>query len=137
MATVQEVRYTDDLTGKQLDSGTFRTVRLVVDDRAYELHLSPSSAAELEQALAPFIGNAASGKAKPPAHTHRIGLPTQRPAVDRERRRAIRVWLVDNWRAAGLDPPSNKGRIPRASVDAYHRYGGGTVPQPAPKGRSK
>jgi hypothetical protein len=133
MATVQEVVYTDDLTGKQLNAGAFWTIRLVIDDVAYELHLSGKSKTAWEKALQPFIENTVGEKVKLPAHGSRISLFSQRrPAtVDREQNRAIRNWLADNWQNAGLDPPSWKGRIPVAAVEAFQRYGGKKVPPAA------
>ena len=93
----------DDLDGAEADE----TVRFGLDGTSYEIDLTSEHAAELREALAPYVGHArkaGSGGRRARSSPTRTGAP----AAD------IRAWAREN----NFDVP-DRGRIPADLREAY------------------
>jgi hypothetical protein len=107
MATKTLVTTEDDLDG----SSSAETVSFGLDNRSYEIDLSPANKAKLEHALAPYI---AAGR------TVSVGgrVPTQKRAggsgMDSEQLRAVREWAASQGIEIAV-----RGRIAASVIDAY------------------
>lgn len=117
MAKQQKVTvvYTDDLTGDQLDEDAVQTVQFSLDGTSYEIDLAEESAKKLRDDFATWIGHArrtTSRRGTRPAS----GAPKGRAVADREQSGAIREWARNNGHSV-----SERGRIPAAIVEAYHK----------------
>lgn len=111
MAQIQEIRFVDDLDGKD----AAETVEFGFEGRSYSIDLSNENATRLREALAAYIAAArrvSNGRGRAPV---RVPEP-RRAAVDREQNQAIREWA----RKRGLTV-SARGRIPAGILEAYHR----------------
>jgi len=95
----------DDLTGAELGDDAV-TVRFALEGTAYELDLAPRSAADLREALAPFID-----AARKVGRTGRGSASSSAPAGEQP---AARAWLLEQ----GVDVPS-RGRL---SAELLERY---------------
>ncbi|MEV7624108.1 Lsr2 family protein [Actinoplanes sp. NPDC089786] len=102
---------TDDLDGSDAD----RTVEFGLDGVNYTIDLSEKNAGKLRKVLDPYLGVATrTGRA---GGGGRIGSRATAPArSNRDQNQAIREWAVKN----GYEV-SERGRIPSAVVDAYHK----------------
>lgn len=132
------VVYKDSRTKEHVDGDKVYTVPLIVGDRGYELYLSAATRAELDEALRPFTENEASTKIPAYILSRALGSKfaerqkPRRPALDdRDLRKAIRKWWWDNWKAAKLRQPYDRGTLPTDVVEAYHQYEGAKVPDEA------
>ncbi|MET0161317.1 MAG: Lsr2 family protein [Microbacteriaceae bacterium] len=97
----------DDLTGAELGDDAV-TVTFALEGASYEIDLAPASAADLREALEPFIGAARKvGRASRGRGTAASSAPTGEQS-------AARAWLVEQ----GADVPS-RGRL---SADLLERY---------------
>ncbi len=103
----------DDIDGSVLEVGEGETVLFSLDGTAYEIDLSSDHAAELRDALAPYVsagrrvagggrssGNGSSGRAR-------------RATSDRDYTE-IRAWAKANGHQV-----SERGRVPSTVLDAY------------------
>lgn len=99
------VRLTDDLSGTDIPAGRGETVRFSLDGRSYEIDLTTKNATGLRKALRPYIeaGRPLKGSGRRPTRT--------RVAADN---RTVKKWA----RANGYQVP-DRGRIPKAVVDAF------------------
>lgn len=96
---------TDDLTGAEL-GGDVVNVTFALEGAAYEIDLAPSSAADLREALKPFINAAHTVN-----RSNRRSAATSAPAGEQS---AARAWLLEQ----GVDVPS-RGRL---SAELLQRY---------------
>ncbi len=105
MAQRTVVRLTDDLSGAEIAAGKGETVTFSLDGRSYEIDLTAKNASVLRKALRPYIeaGRPIKGSRRRPTRT-RIAADT----------RAVKEWA----RANGY-PVRDRGRIPKAVVDAF------------------
>ena len=100
------VRLVDDFDGAEASS----TVEFGLDGRGYLIDLSDDNAAQLRDALAPFVG-----AGRKPGGRRRSAAPSggARP-VDREHNLAVRAWANENgWDVA------ERGRITASVLEAY------------------
>ncbi|WP_316295627.1 histone-like nucleoid-structuring protein Lsr2 [Clavibacter michiganensis] len=104
MAQRTTTHIVDDLDGSVLgDDGT--TVPFSLDGADYQIDLTPDHAAEMREALAPFIaaGRKAAGGRRGPAPRSR---PKAATTSDASERREARAWLRENGHQVG-----DRGRI--------------------------
>lgn len=122
MAQITEVRLVDDLDG----GDAVESVVFGIDGRTYEIDLNEEHAAELRDALAPFVGAArrATGTGAPVARQK----SASRSPRSREETAAIRQWAVDNGHEV-----SARGRIPSAVIEAYEGRDSAPAPVAAPE----
>jgi hypothetical protein len=118
MARVTEVRLVDDIDGGEADE----SVEFTLDGKAFEIDLNAAHAAELRDALAPFVGAArrtggGSAVARPKSYA--------RSGRSREETAAIREWASANGHEV-----APRGRIPSAVIEAYQNRG--SAPAAAP-----
>ncbi len=98
----------DDLTGDELGANAV-TVTFALEGAGYEIDLAPAAAAELREALAPFVGAARKvGRSNSP---RRGSASTAAPTGEQS---AAHTWLVQR----GIDVPS-RGRL---SAELLQRY---------------
>ncbi len=113
MAQKVDVKYVDDLDGSDASG----TVSFALDGKSYEIDLSDENAARLRDALATYV--AAARRSGGSGRGGRAARPADAPApparTDREVTAAIRAWARENGHEI-----SERGRIPKAVVDAYH-----------------
>ena len=95
----------DDLTGAELGDDAV-TVTFALEGTAYEIDLAPASAADLREALEPFIGAARK--------TGRTGRGSATSSAPTGEQSAARAWLLEQ----GVDVPS-RGRL---SAELLERY---------------
>jgi hypothetical protein len=106
---------TDDLDGSKAD----RTVEFGLDGINYTIDLSDKNAGKLRKALDTYI-TAGSRMGRGVAEARgpgRRGAARGVTRTDRDQNRAIREWAIKN----GYDV-SERGRIPAAVVEAYHKH---------------
>ena len=111
MAQQTTVRFIDDLDGSDA-SGTFD---FAIDGRQYQIDLSDENAAQLRDALAPYVGAArkAGGRGRP--RVARQTVVADKPArSNRDETAAIREWARANGHTV-----SDRGRIAKSVVEAY------------------
>ncbi|ASR38564.1 nucleoid-associated protein Lsr2 [Prauserella marina] len=113
MAQQVIVSLVDDLDGSEADE----TVQFGVDGVTYEIDLSADNAEDLRDQLAQYVEHArrVGGNARKRAAKSN-GTPAAPASVDREQNQAIRAWARKN----GFEV-SERGRIPAAVTEAYHR----------------
>lgn len=101
----------DDIDGSILEVDEGETIHFSLNSASYEIDLNPAHAAELREALEPYISVArragAAGAARPSGARKR---PARNPEVA-----AIRAWANDNGYSL-----SERGRIPAPVVEAYN-----------------
>lgn len=117
MASVTSVSLVDDLDGGEANE----TISFSLDGKELEIDLSSKHAAELRDALAPYIG--AARKVTGRRSYARITSP--RAASNRDENQQIRAWAVEQGMKI-----SERGRIPGAVIEAY-RDRGNARPAPA------
>ena len=110
----------DDLDGELADE----SVSFGLDGVQYTIDLSAKNAAELRDALAPFLGAATKiGRLTPaPAAPVRPGgrvRPVLSARAEREQNRAIREWALSK----GIEV-SDRGRIRSDLVERFHAEAG-------------
>ncbi|GAA2073679.1 histone-like nucleoid-structuring protein Lsr2 [Microbacterium hatanonis] len=110
MARKQITQLIDDLDGQTLEDGG-ETVLFSLDGRPYEIDLSAEHAAELRDALKPYIDAGRSVGAATRTVTSRSRSTRQQSGRDLG---AVRQWAREN----GHDI-SERGRIPASILDAY------------------
>lgn len=118
MASVTEIRYVDDLDG----SDAVGTVAFGLDGKNYEIDLSEANQAKLMGAFAQFIAAArhAGRMPKRPTGGTVTSIRASRTGkVDRVQNQAIREWA----QRRGMEV-AERGRIPAAVVEEYHKEGG-------------
>jgi len=103
----------DDIDGTVLEVGEGETIHFSLNGTSWEIDLNTDHAAELRQALEPYIAAGrragSSGAAAP-----RSGSSRKRPARNPEVA-AIRAWANDNGYTL-----SERGRIPAPVIEAYN-----------------
>ena len=113
MAQKVDVRFVDDLDGSEASG----TVSFALDGRAYEIDLSDDNAARLRDSLATFV--AAARRTGPRRARSQRSSTSEAPVAparpSREATAAIRTWARENGHEV-----SERGRIPKAVVEAYH-----------------
>ncbi|SDR21684.1 histone-like nucleoid-structuring protein Lsr2 [Actinopolyspora saharensis] len=120
MAQKVTVQLVDDVDGSEADS----TVEFGLDGVNYTIDLSADNAANLRDALAPYLSSARrtggrkrTAKSTKGGKTRQSSGNSQAPkAADRERNQAIREWA----RQQGMQV-SDRGRIPAEIVEAYDK----------------
>lgn len=95
----------DDLTGAELGDDAV-TVTFALEGTLYEIDLAPGSAAELREALEPFID-----AARKTGRTGRGSATSSAPAGEQS---AARAWLIEQ----GVDVPS-RGRFSAENLERY------------------
>jgi hypothetical protein len=125
MARVTEVRLIDDIDGGEAEE----SIEFTLDGKAFEIDLNAKHAAELRDALAPFVGAArraggGSAVARPKSYA--------RSGRSREETAAIREWASAN----GYEV-APRGRIPSAVIQAYENRGAASVVDAAPGRRPR
>jgi hypothetical protein len=110
MATIEQIKYLDDLDGTEGAT----TLSFGLDGKQYQIDLGEENTAQLRDALAPYLAvarKAGSTTAVRPISTAR----PRKPTVDREQNDAIRDWA----RKRGFKV-ADRGRIPAPALAAYH-----------------
>ena len=114
MAQKTIVQFTDDLDGSEAS----QTVEFAYQGKAYKLDLNDKNAAELEEALAPYIAAAqqAGGAAgRDGRGKGRQSAPRQRSGEGRDYDpKAVREWA----QSQGLEVPA-RGRIPGKVLEQF------------------
>jgi len=113
MAQKVDVRFVDDLDGSEASG----TVSFALDGRAYEIDLSEENAAKLRDSLATFVAAARrTGSRRPRSQRSSTSEPPATPArPSREATAAVRTWARENGHEV-----SERGRIPKAVIEAYN-----------------
>jgi len=96
---------TDDLTGAELGDDAV-TVTFALEGTAYEIDLAPDTAADLREALEPFIDAARK--------VGRSGRGTASSSAPTGEQSAARAWLIEQ----GVDVPS-RGRLSAEHLERY------------------
>lgn len=112
MAQKVQVMLVDDLDGTEATE----TVSFALDGNSYEIDLTDAHAAELRDALAPWVGAArrASGsRSAPRGSSGRTSRPST-AGSDRERVQAVREWARANGHTV-----SDRGRLSAEVQRAY------------------
>lgn len=105
MAQKVSIILVDDLDGSEADE----TVRFGLDGTSYEIDLTSAHAAELREALAPYVGHARkSGSGGRRTRSSSTSSSSGPAAAD------VRAWGREN----GYDVPE-RGRIPAELREAY------------------
>ena len=103
----------DDLDGTVLEVGDGETVLFSLDGTAYEIDLTHANAAELREALAPYVASARSVSV-------RTAAPGRTGARGGQRRSSQRDYApIREWAARNGFTVSERGRVPAAVLDAY------------------
>ena len=100
----------DAIDGSVLEVGEGETVHFSLDGSAYEIDLTSAHAAELREALAPYIS---SGRRTQRAGNARPAAASKRPNRNPETA-SIRAWAGENGYKL-----SERGRIPADVIEAY------------------
>jgi hypothetical protein len=113
MAQKVDVRFVDDLDGSEASG----TVSFALDGRAYEIDLSEENAAKLRDSLATFVAAARrTGSRRPRGQRSSTSEAPATPArPSREATAAVRTWARENGHEV-----SERGRIPKAVIEAYN-----------------
>ena len=108
MASVTEVRLVDDIDGGE----AAETVAFDLEGKNYQIDLSKTHAAQLREALAPYVAAARRAGSSPAQR----GRPASaaRPALNRHETAGIREWAAAN----GFEV-STRGRIAAKVREAY------------------
>ncbi|MHA6795385.1 histone-like nucleoid-structuring protein Lsr2 [Pseudonocardia bannensis] len=124
MAQHVRVVLVDDLDGSEASD----TVSFGLDGQQYEMDLSDANAAQLREALAPFVAAARRSS----GGRRRSAAPrSRRPVADRDQSAAVREWARQNGHKV-----SGRGRIPNAVVRAFEERDAAAEPvAEAPKKR--
>ena len=132
MAQKTVVLLSDDIDGGTADE----TITFALDGVSYEIDLSAANSATLRQAFARYVGAARRTGGRSTVRRRIGGAPAR---ADREQLAGIRAWA----RSRGMDV-SDRGRIPRQIVEAYHASAGvpaeeepAPVEAPSPRGRRR
>lgn len=110
MATRTVTVLVDDVTGKEIEDGSGRTVRFSVEGVEYEIDLDSKGAMKFDEAMSFYVthGRRLRGRTSAPRAT-RSGAN-----VDRAQLKAIRDWAKQNGHKI-----SQRGRISSDIVEAY------------------
>ena len=113
MAQKVDVRFVDDLDGSEASD----TVSFALVGRAYEIDLSEENAAKLRDSLATFVAAARrTGSRRPRSQRSSTSEAPAAPArPSREATAAVRTWARENGHEV-----SERGRIPKAVIEAYN-----------------
>jgi nucleoid-associated protein Lsr2 len=106
MASVTEVRLVDDIDGGEADE----TVAFDLEGKNYQIDLSTTHAAQLREALAPYVAAARRAGSSPGARR----TSATRPSANRHETAGIREWAAAN----GFEV-STRGRIAAKVREAY------------------
>jgi len=106
MASVTEVRLVDDIDGGEADE----TVAFDLEGKNYQIDLSKTHAAQLREALAPYVAAARRAGSSPGARR----TSATRPSENRQETARIREWAAAN----GFEV-STRGRIAAKVREAY------------------
>ena len=101
---------TDDLDGGDAD----RTVEFGLDGVNYTIDLSEKNIGKLRKALDPYLA-AASRTGRAGSGGRIASRPAAPTRAHRDQNQAIREWAAANGHEV-----SERGRIPKAVVDAFH-----------------
>lgn len=102
----------DDIDGEVLEAGTGETVSFSLNGTAYEIDLSEKNAAELREALEPWIS--AGRKASSSNGAGRQTRGTRRRSASGRDLTAVRTWAKENGHKV-----SDRGRVPESVLQAY------------------
>lgn len=111
MAQIREVRLVDDVDGSSAEE----TVEFAIDGKSYEIDLSTGNAARLRDALGEYVAAGRRTAARAARRSARGSGVARSASADREQNQAIRDWA----RRRDMKV-SERGRIPREVLDAYH-----------------
>lgn len=130
MAKKQLVIITSDITGEDITGKRGAgTVEFAVDGVRYEIDLSAEERAELTSTLKPYT---TAGR-KVVNAVRRLPEPQRSPArTDAAQLQEQRRWWKENYQAAGLPEPKDKGRIPAAVIEAHREHDGRRVVRAVP-----
>lgn len=106
----------DDLDGSIIAQGDGGTVSFSLDGKHYEIDLASANAAQLRDALAPFIAKARS------ASSARAAAPAARSTSGRKRASAgssAETQAIREWAQANGYPVGDRGRIAAEIREAY------------------
>ena len=106
----------DDLDGGIISQGDGGTVSFGLDGKHYEIDLTNANAAQLRDALAPFIAKARS------ASSARAAAPAARASSGRKRASAgssAETQVIREWAQANGYPVGDRGRIAAEIREAY------------------
>ena len=127
MARVTQVTLVDDLDGSVADE----TVTFSLDGKDFEIDLNTANAAQLRDAVAPFVGAArrASNASPRKSYQRSTSSTSSSPssAKSREENAIIRQWAVGN----GFEV-SERGRISATVLKAYADRDNAAAPVEAP-----
>jgi hypothetical protein len=104
------VQLVDDLDGTEATT----TVEFALDGKSYQIDLSDKNAAQLREALEPFIEVARRPGGRGRRSSGRQAQTSRTLGSDREHSAAVREWA----RANGWDV-ADRGRIPANVLEAY------------------
>ena len=105
----------DDLDGSTITQGDGGTVSFGLDGKHYEIDLTNANAAQLRDALTPFIGKARSASSARSAAAPRSSSPRRRASAgSSSETQAIREWAQANGYPVG-----DRGRIAAEIREAY------------------
>ncbi|MRH28805.1 Lsr2 family protein [Microbacterium sp. SYP-A9085] len=102
----------DDIDGTVLEPGSGQTVLFSLDGVAYEIDLTDGHAADLRDALAPYVG---AGRAVSGGRSRRVSTA----AAGRRRGGQRDYGPIREWAKANGHAVSDRGRVPAAVLDAY------------------
>jgi hypothetical protein len=105
----------DDIDGGE----AAETVKFAIDGTQYEIDLSKTNAAQMRDALAPFVAVGTRVARIGTAARVQASRGRSTTTVDRDQNRAIREWA----QAKGISV-SDRGRIRQEIVDRYHAEAG-------------
>lgn len=106
----------DDLDGSIIAQGDGGTVSFSLDGKHYEIDLASANAAQLRDALSPFISKARS------ASSARAAAPAARSTSGRKRASAgssAETQAIREWAQANGYPVGDRGRIAAEIREAY------------------
>jgi Lsr2 len=108
MAQKVQVLLLDDIDGGEADE----TVTFSLDGKTYEIDLSDAHAAELRDALAPFVGagRRIGGRSASPQRSRGTAKPAQSGPTPEQ----LRAWAKEN----GYEV-NDRGRVPASIKEAY------------------
>lgn len=109
MAQKMIVELVDDLDGTAIADGEGGTVSFSLENRSFEIDLTAKNAAQLHEALAPFIDAARPVR----GNVRKESTRTRREKNGRDLA-LVRAWARDNGHIV-----SDRGRVPGPVIEAY------------------
>lgn len=103
----------DDIDGTELKDGQGETVTFTYEGTEYSIDLSNKNKKKLDDALAPFVGNATKLGGRRTQRSTSSGTSSAR--TDRTQLQAMRDWARDHGYKV-----SDRGRVSQEIQEAYH-----------------